>query len=92
LSKVGKVAVCARAKTQKNGEIMTRQRRRHGVGAVCEVLLKNLHSRPVVTAKFPNALASERLDGLLCIREESKMVNHKQVMCFVFRRDLFPDV
>jgi hypothetical protein len=37
----------------------------HGVGAVCEVLLKNLHNRPILTANFPNALASEHLDGLL---------------------------
>jgi len=71
---------------------MTRQRRRHGVGSVCEVLVKYLHSRPIVMAKYPNAVANQRLGGLLCIREESKMVNHKQVMCFVFRRDLFADV
>jgi hypothetical protein len=86
------VSVATRKKTAKLLKNMPRRKPRHGVGAVCEVLLKNLHSRPVVTAKFPNALASERLDGLLCIREESKMVNHKQVMCFVFRRDLFADV
>jgi hypothetical protein len=57
-------------------KIMPRRKLRHGVGAVCEVLLKNLHNRPVVTANFPNALASEHLDGLLCIREETKMVIH----------------
>ena len=43
-------------------------------------------------AKFPNAPASERLDGLICLREETKTVNHKQVMCFVFRHDLFHNV
>jgi hypothetical protein len=36
-------------------------------------------------------VASQHLDGLLCIREEMKTVNHKQVMCFVFRHDLFDD-
>jgi hypothetical protein len=51
---------------------------------LCEVLLKNLHSRPIVADKFPNALTSDHLDGLLCIREEVKTVNSKQVMCFVY--------
>ena len=87
--KFGQVTVATRAKTAKNSKIMPRKKLRHGVGSVCEVLLRNLHSRPVVAAKFPNALASQRLDGLVCIREEMKTVNHKQVMCFVFRHDLF---
>jgi hypothetical protein len=46
---------------------MPRRKLRHGVGAVFEVLLKNLHSRPIVANKFPNALTSDCLDGLLCI-------------------------
>lgn len=68
---------------------MARKKLRHGVGAVCEVLLKYLHSRPIVAAKYPNATARQRLGGLLCIRKEMKKVNHKQVMCFVFRHNEF---
>jgi hypothetical protein len=73
---VGQVTVATREKTAKFLKIMPRRKLRHGVGAVCEVLLKNLHSRSIVTANFPNALASEHLDGLLCIREETKTVSH----------------
>jgi hypothetical protein len=68
---------------------MVRQRRHHGVGAICEILIKYLHSRPVVAAKYTNAGASQHLGGLLCIRQEMKMVNHKQVMCYVFQHDEF---
>lgn len=42
-----------------------------------------------MTAKYPNATASQRLGGLLCVREEVKSVNHKQVMCYVFQHDDF---
>ena len=70
---------------------MARHKLRHGVGSICEVLIKYLHSRPVVVAKYPNAAASQRLGGLLCIRQETKSVNHKQVMCYVFRHDQFED-
>ena len=71
---------------------MPPQKLRHGAGAVCEVLLRYLHSRPVVSAKYPNASFNQRLGGLLCIREEIKTVNNKQVMCFVFRHDDFEGV
>ena len=68
---------------------MARKKLHHGVGSVCEVLLKYLHSRPIVAAKYPNATARQRLGGLLCIRKEMKKVNHKQIMCYVFRHDEF---
>ena len=42
-------------------------------------------------AKYPNAVANQRLGGLLCIRQEMKTVKNKQVMCFVFRHDEFVD-
>ena len=89
---IGQVSVATREKTAKLLKNMPRRKPRHGVGAVCEVLLKNLHSRSIVTANFSNALASEHLDGLLCIREETKTVSHEQVMCFVFLHDLSDDV
>jgi hypothetical protein len=53
----------------------------HGINSVCEVLIKYLHSRPVVAAKLPNAGASQWLVGLLCIQQEMKTVSFKQVMC-----------
>jgi hypothetical protein len=72
---------CDPRKNEKKPKNMARQKRRRGVGSVCEVLIKYLHSRPVVFAKYQNAVATQRLGGLLCIRQEMKMVNHKQVMC-----------
>jgi hypothetical protein len=93
---ISKVHRSVRMEGKKNGYFfkknMPREKKHHGVGAVCSVLVRNLHSKPVVAAKFPNAVASQRLEGLLCIRQETKLVNHKQVMCFVFRHDLFDDV
>ena len=71
---------------------MPHQKLCHGAGAICEVLLRYLHSRPVVSTKYPNASFNQCLGGLLCIREEMKTVNNKQVMCFVFRHDDFEGV
>jgi hypothetical protein len=94
LSEIRVVQVCQVTvfffeKETKKGKIMARKKLHHGVGSICEVLLKYLHSRPIVAAKYPNATARQRLGGLLCIRQEMKSVNHKQVMCYVFRHDQF---
>jgi hypothetical protein len=72
-----------------NCKIMAWKKLYHGIGSICEVLLKYLHSRPIVAAKYPNATARQCLGGLLCIRQEMKSVNHKQVMCYVFCHDQF---
>ena len=79
-------------KFKKKGKIMPHQKLRHGAGAICEVLLRYLHSRPVVSAKYPNASFNQHMGGLLCIQEEMKTINKKQVMCFVFRHNDFQGV
>jgi hypothetical protein len=53
------------------------------------VLLKYLHSRPIVDARYPNATADQRLGGLLCIRKQVKTVKRKDVACYIFRHDDF---
>ena len=58
----------------------------------CEVLLRYLHSRPVISAKYPNASFNQHLGGLLCIWEEMKIVNNKQIMCFVFWHNDFEGI
>jgi hypothetical protein len=70
------VSVNPREKTHKKAKNMAPKKLRHGVGSVCDALIKYLHSRPVVTAKYPNTVARQRLGGLLCVPQATKSMNH----------------
>ena len=65
---------------------------RAGVGASCSVLIRFLHPSLEVRAKILNFTSSQRLENLLLVREEQKLVNHKNQGCFIFRHDDFPNV
>ena len=60
-----------------------------GIGATCEALKRFLYPIKVVLNKYPNALAKERLEGLLVIKRESKKVNNKEKVCIMFRHNDF---
>ena len=66
-----------------------KKKKQNGVGAVCQALKKFLHPRPIICAKYPNATASDRLEGLLVIRKELKKVNRVDRMCIIFRHGDF---
>ena len=65
---------------------------RPGVGATCSVLIRFLHPSRGVRDTILNYTSAHRLDNLLLIKEEEKLVNHKNQKCFVFRHDRFPNV
>ena len=60
-----------------------------GIRTTCEALKFFLHPRKVVSNKYPNELAHERLEGLLVLRRESKKVNNKEKVCIVLRHNDF---
>ena len=63
----------------------------NGIGAVCTVLKRFLHSRPDIVNKYPNSVFSDCLNNLLAIRKEKKTVNRKEQWCIIFRHDDFPN-
>ena len=72
---------------------MRRQKKKqNGTGAICSALKRFLHPRKDVAGRYPNAVANERLPGLLAIRREEKSVNRAMKLCIVFRHDDFPNI
>ena len=63
----------------------------HGVGAVCTALLKYLHPSKLVAKTYVNFDKKLKLDKLLCIGKEVKVVNKKEQLCYVFRHEDFPN-
>ena len=68
---------------------MPRAKKRLGVGAECNTALKYLHPRQLVTEKFPNATAAERIQNLIAIRKEKKRVNRREQEVIVFNSEKF---
>ena len=66
-----------------------KKKKQNGIGAVCQALMKFMHPRPIICAKYPNATATDRLEGLLVIRKELKKVNRVDRMCIIFRHGDF---
>jgi hypothetical protein len=61
----------------------------HGIEANCSVLIKWLHPAKMVANKFTNPEHGLHLSGLICLREEEKMVTRKLQVCYVFRHSKF---
>ena len=70
---------------------MPKKKKQNGIGAVCSVITRFLHPRPLVAAKYPNAHHQHRTDGLLVSYRASKKVNRVDKMCIFFRHDDFDD-
>ena len=51
-----------------------------------------LRPRKDVDAKYPNAIARERLPSLLVITREDRTVNRVSRRCIIFRHDDFPNI
>ena len=63
-----------------------------GVGAECSVLVKFMHPARTVASVIVNATKNQRLEKLLVLREEMKVVKGKDVKCVIFRHDGFENV
>ena len=71
---------------------MANGRLKNGVGAQCFALKRYLHSPPIINAKYPNAITTERLELLLAIRCKKKMVNKRSQWAIIFCHDDFDNV
>ena len=60
-----------------------------GVGAQCSVLTKYMHPTKFVNEKYPNRTTHSRINNLICIGEDNKLVNKKQQGVITFRHDNF---
>ena len=63
-----------------------------GVGANCSVLLKYMHPAKTISDKYPNTTARQRIENLVALRQETKIVKRKQQRVIVFRHDDFLEV
>ena len=79
--------LCSKKKT-KNGE---NGKKKMGVGAVCQASVKFMHPSKLMRDKFINITAQLKIDGLLALRQELKLVSRKHQMCVVFRHDYWPN-
>ena len=48
-----------------------------------------MHSKPVIAAKYPNIIATDRIVDLLVLKREVRKVNRKDQMCVIFRHEDF---
>ena len=69
-----------------------KQKKQIGIGAVCSVLKRFLHPKPIVGPKYPNTTAKDRLEGLLVIRREEKSINGQSKQCIIFRHGDFENI
>ena len=58
--------------------------KRNGIGAKCSVLLRVLHPKKDITARFPNAVKNQRLEGLVAIEQKKVVVNRNLQLCVIF--------
>ena len=63
-----------------------------GIGAICTVLTRFIHPRPVITEKYPNAGQNSRTEGLKVIRKEVKVVNRRDQECAIMQHADMIDV
>ena len=62
-----------------------------GKDAVVSILTKYLHPSRYIREKFPNATSNHRLNGLVVLRMEHKLVSRKQQLTIVVRSEKFKD-
>ena len=58
--------------------LLSKQKKRNGVDTRCRVLKCFLHPRKDIADRYPNANAQARLDNLVAIRREAKIVNRAE--------------
>ena len=63
-----------------------------GVGASCTVLSRYMHPAKTVSEKYPNRVHSHKMENLLVLRKEKKVVNRVERDVVVFRHDDFENV
>jgi len=68
---------------------MSREKKTVGIGAVASVLLRMLHPSAAIRERYNNVDHGTRLEGLLVIRREKRIVNNRNQMTIVMRHDNF---
>ena len=66
-------------------------KKKHGVRAVCRVLMRFIHPSKLIRDKYPNRTEQQKLGELTAIRQEVKTVNRKPQMCIIMRHDIWPN-
>ena len=69
-----------------------KQKKQISIGAVCSVLKRFLHPRPIVGPKYSNTTAIDRLEGLLVVRREEKGINGQSKQYTIFRHGEFENI
>ena len=64
---------------------------RHGIRATCSLLLRYLHPAKEVVSKYANRTAQQRMMNAVVAKQETKMVNRKELVCIVLWHDNFPN-
>ncbi|KAG7359200.1 transposase IS4 [Nitzschia inconspicua] len=64
-----------------------------GIGAVCSAPLSCMRPSQIIHSqtKYPNGGGKGRIEGLVALRKETKLLNRKLQVCIVFRHDDFPN-
>ena len=68
------------------------RKKRLGIGAQCSVLSKYMHPAKEVSDKYPNRTAQHRIENLVCLREDTKIVKRRQQRVIVFRHETFAEM
>ena len=63
------------------------RKKKHGVGANCNVLMKYLHPAKYISEKFPNYTKRDRLQNCIAFRQEIKTVNKKNQLVILLRHE-----
>ena len=67
------------------------RKKRIGIGANCSVAHKYLHPAKTIADKYSNATAQSRVENLVCIKKETRVVKRKEQVCVIFCHDDFDD-
>jgi hypothetical protein len=69
-----------------------RSKLNNGIGAACSVAIRCLHPSSLLKEKYEPFLPQQRLEGLLAIKLEARMMNGRESVCIYFRHDEFPGI
>ena len=75
------------AKINKKGK-----EKRLGVGLLCTFFLCYMHPAKTISERYPNRVHSHKMEKLLLIRKEKKVVNRVERNIIVFQHDDFDNI
>ena len=72
--------------------MVSRKKKRAGVGAIGSCLAKFLHPSAHIRERYPNDYKTRRLDGLMVMSQREMTVSRSKKLCFIVTHDSIPDV